>query len=225
MKPELTSNQILFKNIHTMQKRLLLLSLMLLFSSVSFGQMNRVKEVTEAAGRGAQAYLEKIPPGHESRYGFNNREEFARVEMGKPYQIIILKKELFEDPEMSGDDYLQPLDEWRVPLMVDRENRAFLTVARVKGQLKTVGLGAAGLAGELGEFEKQHPSRQSHGKILRVHKMTCDFVILPNEANPAASTLFPLQSAKNSLRENGESAASFQLNRGLQLIRKYGKNN
>lgn len=208
-----------------MKKKILLLSLIVLCSSVSFGQMNKVKEVTDAADKGYQAYLEKIPDGQESNYGFNSRDEFARVMTGKPYQIIILKKEFYTDMDLTGEDCLQPLDEWRVPLMVDGENRAFLTVARVNGQLKTVGLGAAGLARELGEFEKEHPSGQSHGKILRVYKMTSDFLLLPDEANPASSTLFPLQSAKNSLNEKGESARPIKLNEGLQIIRKNTKTN
>ncbi len=208
-----------------MKKKCLLLGLIMLCSSVSFGQMDMVKEVTDAAEKGYQAYLEKIPDGQESHYGFNNQEEFARVKTGKPYQIIILKKEFFTDPELTGEDCLQPLNEWRVPLMVDHENRAFLTVARIKGSYKAVGLGAAGLAREVGEFEKTHPSKNQYGKILRVYKMTSDFVLLPDEANPASPTLFPLKSAKNSLNEKGESAASYKLNQGLQLIRKHVKNN
>lgn len=208
-----------------MKQKLLLLSLIVLCSSVAFGQMNKVKEVTDAADKGYRAYLEKIPDGQESKYGFNSRDEFARVMTGKPYQIIILKKEFYTDMDLTGEDCLQPLDEWRVPLMVDDENRAFLTVAWVKGQFKTVGLGAAGLAKELGEFEKEHPSGQSHGKILRVHKMTSDFLLLTDEANPALSTLFPLQSAKSSLNEKGIPATSYKLKEGLQLIRNNTKTN
>jgi hypothetical protein len=208
-----------------MKQKLFLLSLIVLFSPVSYGQMNRVKEVTDAAEKGFQAYLEKIPVGQESNYGFNNREEFARVKTGKPYQIIILKKEFFTDPELTGEDYLQPLNEWRVPLMVDRENRAFLTVAMANGQFKAVGLGAAGLAREVGEFEKEQPSSRHFGEILRVHKMTSDFLLLSDEDNPASSVLFPLQSARKAFAEKGESFRSYRLKEGLQLIKSHVQNN
>jgi hypothetical protein len=207
-----------------MKTKFTLLFIIFLFSSFAYGQMNISKDVLAAAEDGYASYLEKIPADRESLYGFNNREEFAKVKFGKPYLIMILNEDFFNDPELKDKDYLIPSGEWRVPLMIDKEFRALLTVAEVDGTWKVVGFGATSLAKELEGFEKDHPSKQQYGKILRVYQSVSDFILLPSEDDPLSQDVIPLNSAKNSLAENGKSFSSMKLKKALPLIKENIKN-
>lgn len=202
-----------------MKIKFILLITIFLYSSVSFAQMNISKDVLAVAKDGYAAYLEKIPADKELQYGFNNREEFARVKLGKPYQIMILNEDFFADDELKDKDYLMPSGDWRVPLMIDNESRALLTVSGVDGNWKVVGFGAVALAKELEAFEKEHPSMQPHGKILRIYRSVSDFMLVPSDDDPASMDVFPLNSARNSLAENGKSFSSMKLKRALPIIK------
>ena len=195
-----------------MKTKILILFCFVLITSVGYSQDPTVKEITEIANSGFRQYLEKIPPGRESNYGFKNREEFGIAQIGKPYQILLLKKEFYVDSVLKNTDYLVPGSEWRVVIKVNNENRACVTVAKMNGIWKVVGIGAAGLASELGSFEKRHPSAPQKGKIVRVLSLDCEFILLPIDSigkdiqtyflksadlvfdqSPDKETLFPLQ--------------------------------
>lgn len=207
-----------------MKTKFTLLIIIFLYSSFSFGQMNISKDVLAAAEEGYAAYLEKIPTDRESLYGFNNREEFAKVKFGKPYQVMILNEDFFNDTELKDKDYLIPSGDWRVPVMIDKEYRALLTVSDVDGNWEVVGFGATSLAKELDAFEKDHPSKQQHGKILRVYQSVSDYMLLPSDDEPLLLDVIPLNSAKNSLAENGKSFSSMKLKKALPLIKENIKN-
>jgi len=117
-----------------------------------FAQGENVTDVMAAAKAGYAHYLQKIPVGHESRYGFNHRGEFELVKIGKPYQILNITYDFFSDTTLVKSNYLFAIGEWRVPLSVNGEYRTLITISNMNGTLKVVGLGAAALAKELGVF-------------------------------------------------------------------------
>ena len=207
-----------------MKTNFILLIIVFLLSSVAYGQMNIMKDVLAAAEKDYVAYLEKIPTDKEPLYGFNSRDEFDRVKLGKPYQLMTLSEEFFSDPTLKNKDYLVPTGDWRVPLLIGKEYRALLTVSDFNGYWKAVGLGAASLARELEVFEKKHPSKKQYGKILRVYQSVCDYMLLSSDDDPAAMNVIPLKSAKNTLVENGKSFSSMKLKKALPVIKGNIKN-
>jgi hypothetical protein len=207
-----------------MKTNFILFIIVFFYTTVTFGQENIKKDVLAAAEKGYVAYLEMIPAGKEPLYGFNNRDEFAKVKLGKPYQFMTLSKDFFTDPTLKNKDYIIPSGNWRVPLIVGNENRALLTVSDFEGSWKVVGLGATSLARELGVFEKEHPSKNRYGKILRIYQNVSDYVLLPSNDDSEAMDLIPLKSAKNALAENGQSFSSIKLNKALPMIKENIKN-
>ena len=214
-----------FSNIKNMKMKINLIFLIIVFllSSTTYGQKNISKDVLAAAEKGYAAYLEKIPADKESLYGFNNREEFSKIKLGKPYQLMTLSKEFFSDPTLKNKDYIVPSGDWRIPVIIDKEYRALLTVSYFDGNWKVVGLGATSLARELEVFEKEHPSKNQYGKILRVYQSVSDYMLLPSD-DPKDMDLIPLKSAKNVLAENGQSFSSIKLNKALPMIKENIKN-
>jgi hypothetical protein len=195
------------------------LLLFILVSSVAFTQEEYIKEISDVANSGYHQYLEKIPQGRESLYGFKNRDEFALAKIGKPYQIFLLKKEFFTDSITTNVNYIVPSDEWRVTVMVNNEYRALVTVAKMNGILKVVGIGAAGLASDLGVFEKQHPSSIHYGRILRILQLDCEFLlILPDPLQSGFQTYF-LRSADIAFDQSQDDHTSYSLYQVLLMIK------
>ena len=95
-----------------------------------------VKEIIKVGNAGMKNYLEKIPVGNESLYGFNNRYEFENAVLSKPYQVVTVNKEFFNDNDITDKNYLMPTNEWRVPITLNGEYRVLLTVAKMNGELK-----------------------------------------------------------------------------------------
>lgn len=146
------------------------------------------------ARTGLQSYLQKIPAGLEERYGFHNRQEFSRAIPGEPVRIYSVHPDSLRRGIGAGKEYLIAQDQWKVPVLVNGEARALLTVAMVEGKPKVVELGAVGLAQELGAVELQHPSEQK--AILRLYQLQCDFLILtPKGKQVSEGNLYPLRSA------------------------------
>jgi hypothetical protein len=148
----------------------------------------QVRSLTKAMVRFARGelprILEHIPMDREERYGFNNRDEFKRAGMGIPYQEFSLEEE-------------RPTGYWRVPVIVDGENRALLRLKEVDGQWTFFGFGAARLARELGFFETNiAKTRPNWGRIVRDFSMQCDYVQFePSSLTKLEGSLHPMESA------------------------------
>jgi hypothetical protein len=141
------------------------------------------------------AFLDKIPVGRESGYGFHNRDEFSRASPGIPLQVYTAKPD--SAGEGTGDSSNHPIavDEWRVPVLVGGELRTLLTVARVDSNLEAVELGGAALAREFGEFEKKYPGGRR--ALLRLYQLKCDFMMIDRTgAGLREGEYHPLRSAR-----------------------------
>jgi hypothetical protein len=64
-------------------------------SFIGFAQSGIIADSTEASVRevaktALEPFLNKIPPGHEAEYGFKNREEFSRANLGMAVQVFTI---------------------------------------------------------------------------------------------------------------------------------------
>ena len=189
--------------------RMLLLIVLLYFPSVSAADTESDAafsddSVSAAARRSLVLFLDKIPPGRESRYGFFDRYEFTRAIIGVPMRVYTADPDSADEVSGNGPDSPKVTNEWRVPVLVDGESRALLTVSVTDGALTATELGAAGLSRELGEFKKKYPARRS--ALLRLHTLQCDFII--NDRTGSGfdkGDYHPLRSARDLFRSNDSS--------------------
>ena len=167
-----------------------LLIILLCLPMIGFGQLSIVQQV---ANEQLMDYLIKIPFGQEKMFGFNNREEFFQAKIGNPYEVFTLSKEFFDDTNIKRDkSYIVSTGNWRVPIIVDNEYNALLTVSKENNKWSVVKIGAKGLANELEGFEQNHLSINIRN-ILRVFQIKGDFILTSN------NKLYPLTSASNAL--------------------------
>ena len=152
--------------------------------------------ISQLANEELHKYLNQIPLGQEQMFGFNNREEFSKAEIGVPYEVYTLNSDFFNDEIISiNKSYVITTNNWRVPVVVDNQNRALLTISKYNNNWAVVKLGATGLANELEMFE-QNNSSSSELKILRVFQITTDFILTNDDK------LYPLPSAKKLVMSN-----------------------
>ena len=158
-----------------------------------------------AAQKAAQAqlleWLNSIPAGQERPLGFFSREEYAEATLGTPYEMF----------SAGAGGSIEPLDVWRVPVLVRGEFRALLDVTKSGNDYVVSGIGAAVLANELGKVEQSKggvgtPAQRS---ILRAFKQNADFVVYdlsPRDAkNRGQLKIRPLNSAQDSLSDKAKS--------------------
>lgn len=149
-----------------------LLILGLCLSQLLNAQLSTSSQVIESANSGVQSFLAMIPQGHEQEYGFANRSIFSKVEIGEPYQTYFVVKE-------NEAVFFKETQLWRVPLVVDNQFLALLTVIVKDGVATVVDLGAARLAKELQYFETTHKGEKNERILVRNTYISKDF-IAPN---------------------------------------------
>ena len=141
------------------------------------------------------AFLAQIPLGHESRYGFLHRGEFARATLAVPLRVYTTYPDSLNGDNDTLSNRPVALNEWRVPVLVDGEFRSLITIALVDGVLKAVELGGTALAREFGEFDKKYPGARR--SLFRLYLLKCDFIVLDRTGAGADEDEYhPLRSAR-----------------------------
>lgn len=174
-------------------KHLLKISTLFLFAFFvnfnSFSQEVNNENITEIAKKNIQKTLQKIPVGYEKNYGFNDRSEFEKVEIGQSLRMYII-----------DNKNLKTTNTWRVPIIIENKYCAFATVAYINNELQIVDFGATELAKDIQKTINENPKKQ-FDSFLRVHPIYSDFLINPN----AKDEFIALTSAKrvfNSKKSN-----------------------
>jgi hypothetical protein len=142
-------------------------------------------------------WLQKIPIGHEEGYGFDNRGAFQLATLGQPIPMLTI------DPgSVDLDGAIRDINTYRVPILVNKTYRALLTVASADGAFRIVGIGAAGLATELGEFDRNGigPRKDANVYLLRVFQLRSDLLVTaPKSTNVRDGDFYPMRSARTFL--------------------------
>lgn len=158
-------------------------------------------EVAAAADSGLIRMLNSIPQGFESRYGFDNRDEFDNAYTGAPYRMCTIPPAKL-DIDYRGAATIEPLNVWRFPVICSGSVRSLLTVAQMKGEWRAVEIGAAGLASEFAEFEKNLSKKEKtrNRVLLRLYQFKSDYIgLLDYDREMEAGTFYPLKSASINL--------------------------
>ena len=170
-------------------------------ASAGFSQSNTIPtdaneaSVQTAAMADLEAFLGKIPEGREIEYGFRNREEFRRAKLGTPVQVFTIHPESMREGIDPGRGYMVPLNEWRVPVIVEGEYRTLLTVAIVNNALKTVELGGELLAKEMMKLGEKEPNGRK--AMLRLYRLRCDFLVIDRDGSGMEhGEFYPFRSAR-----------------------------
>lgn len=107
------------------------------------------------------SFIDMIPEENLPDYGFYNKGEFDKITFEKPYNIYTLE-----------DTNVVFTTSWRVPISINGEYRALLTIIKENSNYLAVDFGAKTLSKELNKYI----SKQTIG-LLRVYELQADFFI------------------------------------------------
>ncbi len=178
-----------------------------------FVESYQIDLISQVARAEMLDYLNKIPVGQEGMFGFNDRSEFLKAEIGCPYEMITLTNDFINDPQFFSDkNYLVSTNNWRVPILVSNEARALLTVSNIANEWRVVKIGAKGLAFEL-QMLNQDNRFSGDLKILRVFQLKSDFLL--TEGN----IVYPLTSGKKLFEIKLTDNVTYSLEDMLMLLK------
>lgn len=204
-----------------MRNTILLISVLFIFGAFKSSKDYSDAGIMQVAKDNLSKSLSLIPMGQEKGFGFSSRNEFANAEIGKPYRVITLSKDLFNEPDMVADkDYLVIQDEWRVPVTVNGENRVLLTVISKGNELKVVDMGGAELSKEL-QVNSASLNAKNNFYLMRVYSIDADFITDDSAGSLSDARYIPLNSALLSLDlRNMDHKTLFTFNHLLEVSKK-----
>jgi hypothetical protein len=133
-------------------------------------------------------FFNKIEKGTEQLYGFSNRDEFLKAEVGNP----------FNNYRFNGSE-LEKSTTISVPVLVADEYRALSSLDYINNTLHIVDFGATVLAKEIQLVQKQNMTLSFVG-LLRIYRINSDFIIMSDNHE---NLFLPLTSAKIYLASAG----------------------
>ncbi|HEY5122756.1 MAG TPA: hypothetical protein VIK14_03390 [Ignavibacteria bacterium] len=125
--------------------------------------------VKEEASLKTLSFLNLIPEGKEKDYGFNSRSDFSKIKIEEPYQTYYVSDKNNKLTFISGN-------EWRVPLSIDGQYVALLSVQINQGKAEAVDFGGNILSQKIQEFEKLFPNEASQHVIIRNTYLKRDYI-------------------------------------------------
>ena len=208
-----------------MQKTILFIAAFLAlcsFSPASSGQNDAT--VMKVAQDNLQSFLTQIPPGQLEGFGFNSRGEFASSTIGKPYQMLGLNLDIYKGIQVNDESAIIVQDQWRVPVVVNGQQRLLLSVSGKNGSMETVGMGGAGLATELQKKGDLANANQQF-YLLRIYPLEADFFVSATGSSFTDAKFFPLYSATMAMPVLNEyNTTSLSLSQVLPIIKDALKN-
>lgn len=208
-----------------MQRITLFIGALLLLCSFSAGQPAQNEgAVVKAAQDKLPSFLAQIPAGKLEAFGFNSRNEFAASTIGKPYQLLTLNADLYKGSEVDDEHVFAVVDQWRVPVLVNGQQRMLLKVNKQDGNYDVFGMGSAQLAAEL-QKRSDLANAEHLFYLLRIYPLEADFFVEAVGGSFTNAKFFPLPSATTSMPMlNMYSSSSLSLSQVLPAIKDALKN-
>ncbi len=149
--------------------------------SKSLYQYSETDIILQTAKKQINLFIDNIPNENLNDYGFKNKEEFEKISFDTPIKIYTLK-----------DSNIVFTSTWRIPIVIDNEYRALLTIIKENEEYKIVDFGACVLAKEISAKK----TNQTLG-LLRVYEIKSDFIIEGYTKNQLK--FIPIQGSKDKL--------------------------
>lgn len=155
--------------------------------------------ITKSSQSRLASFLQQLPSGYESSYGFRNRDELSQGILGSLYPMFTIasSKRTVDNPNL-----FLPLRVWRAIVLIRGEARSLVTIRKQKEQWELVEVGAVQLAKELAELDKLsgRDKAETMTALLRVYPLHSDFlVIYPKGKSIRDGAFYPMRSARSFL--------------------------
>lgn len=165
-----------------MKKLIVVFLLMFSFICITASVLNVYKandfysDIKRTAKEGLPEFLNNIPEGFETQYGFTSRNEFLIADIGNVYEVYTISTDFLNMPGADIKLFVKPLEQYRVEVIVNNEIKTFITVSKINDKYKVVDLGGAELSKEFGRILKDVGDVNPRRIIFRLFQVECDFL-------------------------------------------------
>ena len=179
------------------KQKTLSLFILLLSMKVMFGYSQDTSLPTDSlmkiANNGSEKYLNMVRNGNVTHFGFNTVNDLDHIELGSPIQTFLFSRSFYKDSVLKNDDYIVPIGEYRIPLVVNDTIRSFLTIGKLHNQWKVVGIGGNILANQLMQcIQKNKLDRKKRIILLSETATQSDYLISGYFEKTGAPAYFPV---------------------------------
>ncbi len=132
-------------------------SFLFLSSTVGICQEKKdLVKINTTAQKELAIFLEKIPNGMESEYGFNSREEFRKAKLLKPINIVYPYNDYYSNEIIDSTNVtFLPSKNWKIPISVNNIICCFLHGKIIENNFKVFGIGGKHIAEKLNKIEEK----------------------------------------------------------------------
>lgn len=189
------------KHIEMKRKQKTLLFILLLSMKVMIGYSQDTNLTTDTLMKIANAGLEKhlnlIKMDNVKNYGFSSIDALNHIELGSPIQTFMFSRSFYEDSVLKNDDYIVPIGEFRIPLIVNDTICSFLMIAKFHNQWSVIGLGGNILSDRLMKcMQKNKLDRKKRMILLRETVVQSDYLISGFFEKDGEPAYFPVVASK-----------------------------
>ncbi|HPR33642.1 MAG TPA: hypothetical protein PLK12_16190 [Prolixibacteraceae bacterium] len=169
-------------------------------SNNSLAQGNRIisdQEVLDTANANLDKFREMIG-GLYLEFGFKTEEELNHIELGAPYEFILLHPDFVNDTVFTeGKNYFYNENRsWEVPVICNGTFRTFMSIFYSNDSVKYGGAGGPAMEYETCEKRYSIPKNGKRYFLLPEIIYMCEFIVLLDSANN--NRFYPMQEPASS---------------------------
>jgi hypothetical protein len=189
-----------------------------LFISLPVGAEDVPSDVIKEAEKALPIFLERISekatakivfaqptpktkvPSQKVSFGFNETDPLDQAYLGAPFKYCLLSPDTILNYAKGSDlkSLLYQTDQWYFPVMIGKEAKTILVVAKMKGAWKAVSFGKAVLSRELAKIRQEWPIEKGYTPLLIASLQAHQFLFTIPQVDSNNLTVISLQTKKES---------------------------
>lgn len=135
-------------------------------------------EVVNESQRQLSLFLEKIPPGSEAEFGFENREDFAKAIIQDAYNVLLPNADFYSDEFLdSAKTYTYNSKYWEIPISVDGNNCCFLIGMFINDEFKVFTISGKSVTRSITFLNAQKEEEKKKNYILKFPELQKEYLI------------------------------------------------
>jgi len=155
-------------------------------------------QVMKIADSQMGTYLAKIEPGDEAKYGFTDKDDLDGCVVGRPYRIIEFNRDFYNNALTDNTSYIDIKNKWLVPISLNHQYKAMLTVTGNPGNLQVTSMGEVALAKEI-QLMSVDADENDELYLLKVPALSTDFYVHEGNNSFSEAKFIPLENAEKAI--------------------------
>jgi hypothetical protein len=156
---------------------------LLCISTIKVGAQSKGNEldVLYESQKQLRLFLEKIPHGSETKFGFNNREEFDIAIVQNPYNVVLPNDYFYTDNILdTSKTYIYHSNYWEIPISVNGKFCCLLSGKFTNDEFSVFSIGGSSVAMSINNLNARSENGKGTNYILNLAEQRKLYLISSN---------------------------------------------